>query len=160
MAKFCNFSETFLAFPEEFHCTKLVNDKFSNQPFNVMFYTITWLTRLTHLPQCRIYGSLDRVSIGSDNGLSPIRHQAIILTKAELLSTGIMVTNFSEYWIKLHFCSRKFVWKGRLRNGGHFLLGGWVKSSIHYSLVAASSRKANMHFVPCAAYAKSKWLYL
>ena len=28
--------------------------------------------------ECRIYTSLDRVGIGSDNGLSPIRRQAII----------------------------------------------------------------------------------
>ena len=34
--------------------------------------------QLTHLAQCRIYASVSRVSIGSDNGLSPIRHQAII----------------------------------------------------------------------------------
>ena len=33
---------------------------------------------LTHFPQCRIYASVNRVSICSDNGLSPIRHQAII----------------------------------------------------------------------------------
>ena len=33
---------------------------------------------LTHLPYCRIYASENRISIGSDNGLSPIRHQAII----------------------------------------------------------------------------------
>ena len=29
-------------------------------------------------PECRIYASVDRVSIGSDNGLSPIRRQPII----------------------------------------------------------------------------------
>ena len=29
-------------------------------------------------PLCRIYASLDQVSIGSNNGLSPIRRQAII----------------------------------------------------------------------------------
>ena len=28
--------------------------------------------------ECRIYASMNRVSIGSDNGLSPIRRQAII----------------------------------------------------------------------------------
>ena len=34
---------------------------------------------LTHLPLVpHIYASVNRVSIGSDNGLSPIRHQAII----------------------------------------------------------------------------------
>ena len=33
---------------------------------------------LNHLPSCRIYGLEDRISIGSDNGLSPSRRQAII----------------------------------------------------------------------------------
>ena len=33
---------------------------------------------LTHIPQCRISASMSQVSIGSDNGLSPFRHQAII----------------------------------------------------------------------------------
>ena len=33
---------------------------------------------LTHLPQCRIYASVNWVSIGSGNGLSPIWRQAII----------------------------------------------------------------------------------
>ena len=34
--------------------------------------------------------------IGSDNGLSPIRRQAIIWTNAELLSIGPLGTNFGE----------------------------------------------------------------
>ena len=33
---------------------------------------------LTHLPLCRIYASMNCVSIGSDNDLSPIRRQPII----------------------------------------------------------------------------------
>ena len=33
---------------------------------------------LTHLPQCCIYTSVNWDSINSDNGLSPIRRQAII----------------------------------------------------------------------------------
>ena len=37
-------------------------------------------------PQCRMYASVNRISIGSDNGLSPIRRQAIIWTSAGLLS--------------------------------------------------------------------------
>ena len=35
-----------------------------------------------------IYASVNRVSIGSDNGLSPIRRQIIILTSAGLLLIG------------------------------------------------------------------------
>ena len=44
----------------------------------------------------RIYASVNRVSIGSDNGLSPIRRQAIIWTSAWLLSIEPLGTNFSE----------------------------------------------------------------
>ena len=35
---------------------------------------------------------MNRVSIGSDNGLSPTRRLAIILTNAGLLSTGTLAT--------------------------------------------------------------------
>ena len=48
-------------------------------------------------PRCRIYVSVNRVSIGSDNGLSPIRRQAIIQAGAGLLSIGFSGTNFSEF---------------------------------------------------------------
>ena len=51
--------------------------------------------------QCRIYASPNRVSIGSHNGLSPIRRQAIILTRAVLLSNGHLGTSFCEIVIKI-----------------------------------------------------------
>ena len=41
------------------------------------------------------------VSISSDNGLWPIRRQAIILTNAGLLSIGPLETNFSAISIKI-----------------------------------------------------------
>ena len=41
-------------------------------------------------------------SIGSGNGLSPVRRQAITSTNAEWLLTGPLGTNFSEIWIKIH----------------------------------------------------------
>ena len=44
---------------------------------------------------------MNQVSIGSNDGLSPIRHQAIILTNAELLSIGTLATNFSEILTKI-----------------------------------------------------------
>ena len=45
--------------------------------------------------------------IGSDNGLSPGRHQAIIWSNAELLSIGPWGTNFSEMLIEIHTFSLK-----------------------------------------------------
>ena len=48
--------------------------------------------------------SVNWVSIGSDNGLSPSWHQAIIRTNVGLLLTGTLQTYFSEIWIKTqHF---------------------------------------------------------
>ena len=61
-------------------------------------------------PLCRIYASVDCVSIGSDNGLWPMRRQAI-----------------SKY---NYFHSRKCTWKYRLRNGGHFVQGEIIQQAI------------------------------
>ena len=45
--------------------------------------------------------------IGSDNGLSPGRRQAIIWTNAAILLIGPLGTNFSEISIKIHILSFK-----------------------------------------------------
>ena len=45
--------------------------------------------------------------IGSDNGLSPGRRQAIIWTNAGILSIGPLGTNFSEIFIECHTFSLK-----------------------------------------------------
>ena len=66
---------------------------------------------------CRIYAPLNWAVLGSGNGLSPARRQAIIWTNDDILSIGFPVTNFSETWIKIHqFLSRKNSWKCRLRD--------------------------------------------
>ena len=54
-----------------------------------------------------MYVSVNRVSIGSANGLLPIRRQAIIWTNAGLLSIGPLGTNFSEILIKIQNFSFK-----------------------------------------------------
>ena len=51
---------------------------------------------LTHLPLCHIYASVKWVSIGSDNGLSPVRRQAIFWTNAGILLIGPLGINLSE----------------------------------------------------------------
>ena len=50
----------------------------------------------TPTPPSAAYMSVNPVSIGSDNGLSPIRHQAITWTNAELSLIGPWGTNFTE----------------------------------------------------------------
>ena len=56
----------------------------------------------THLPLVpHIYASVNQISIGSDNGLSPIRSHAIIWTIDSLLSIGLLWIHFSDIWIKI-----------------------------------------------------------
>ena len=45
--------------------------------------------------------------IGSDNGLSPGRRQAIIWTNAGILLIGPLGTNFNEILIEIHIISFK-----------------------------------------------------
>ena len=53
---------------------------------------LTHWGRVTHICVVKL------TIIGSDNGLSPGRHQAIIWTNAGILSIGPLGTNFSEIW--------------------------------------------------------------
>ena len=64
---------------------------------------------VNYLPQCHIhvYASVNQVSIGWDNGLSPIQHQAIIWTYAGMLLIAPLGTNFSEILIEIQTFSRK-----------------------------------------------------
>ena len=78
-------------------------------------------SELTLLP---LYASVNQVSIGSDNGLSPIRRQAIIWTNAGLLSVESLGTIFSEILTRYKtFHSRKCIWKCHLWKGGLFVQG-------------------------------------
>ena len=66
--------------------------------------------------------------IGSDDGLSPGRWQAMIWINAEILLIGTLGIIFSEILKEfMHFHSRKFIWRYRLRNGGHFVQGKCVE---------------------------------
>ena len=57
--------------------------------------------RVTHICVCKL------TIIGSDNGLSPERHQAIIWTIAGIVLIGPLVTNFSEILIEIQTFSLK-----------------------------------------------------
>ena len=52
-------------------------------------------------PECRIYASVNRVRIGSGQGLLPIRYQVIIQLNAGLSSIGPLGTKFSGIVIKI-----------------------------------------------------------
>ena len=64
------------------------------------------------------------INIGSGNGLSAGRRQAIIWTSAGILLFGPSETNFSEFLIEIHtfsFTKMKCIWKYRVENVGHFV---------------------------------------
>ena len=83
-------------------------------------------------PYCHIYASLNLVSIGSDNGLLPIKHQAIIWTCAGLLSIGHLGTNFGEILIKIkNFVLTKMHLKMLSAQRHPFCPGGrWVNTCL------------------------------
>ena len=56
---------------------------------------------------CRIYASVNWISIGLGNGLSSIRHQATTWTNAYLFSIEPIGTNSSEIWMKIQNFSFK-----------------------------------------------------
>ena len=58
--------------------------------------TLTHWGRVTHICVSKL------TIIGSDNGLSPDRRQAVILTNAEILLIGPLWTNFNETSIEIH----------------------------------------------------------
>ena len=60
-----------------------------------MQFALTHWGRVTHICVSKL------TIIGSDNGLSPDRRQAIIWTNAGLLSIGPLRTNFSEILIEI-----------------------------------------------------------
>ena len=70
--------------------------------------------RVTHICLSKL------TTIGSDNGLSPGRRQAIIWTNAGILSIRTLGTNFSEILIQINtFSNKKMHLKCRLENVGH-----------------------------------------
>ena len=73
----------------------------ANESFICAHIFLTHWGRVMHI----CIGKL--ASIGSDNGLLPDRHQAIIWTNAEILLIGPMGTNFSEILIEIYIFSFK-----------------------------------------------------
>ena len=67
----------------------------------IAFIPLTHWGRVTHI----CVGNL--TIIGSDNGLSPGRRQAIIWTNVGILLTGRLGTNFSEIWTEIKAFSFK-----------------------------------------------------
>ena len=77
-------------------------------PFNTyLYYWNNLNTSLNHWGQVTHICARKLSIIGSDNGLSPDRRQAIIWTNARILSMGPLGTKLSEIWIAIHIFSLK-----------------------------------------------------
>ena len=77
---------------------------------------LTQWGRVTHICVSKV------TIIGSDNGFSPRRRQAIIWTNAGILLIGLLGTHFSDIFIENHtFWFKKCNWKCRVENDGHFV---------------------------------------
>ena len=86
----------------------------------VLFSFLTHWVREMHIYIC--VGNL--TIIGSDNGLSPGRRQAIIWTNAGILLIGFFGTNFSEILIKIYtFSLKKNAFENVARKWRPFCLG-------------------------------------
>ena len=73
-----------------------------------MLQPLTHWRRVTHISVSkRIYASVNQTIIGSDNGLSPGRRQAIIWINADILSVGPLGINFSEILMEIRTFSFK-----------------------------------------------------
>ena len=84
---------------------------------------LTHWGRVTHISVSKL------TTIGSDNGLSSGRSQAIIRANTGILLIGPLETSFGELLIGMlyDFHSRKFTWKCRLPKWRPFCPGGrWV----------------------------------
>ena len=86
------------------HLNRQWNDRWNETlrcPSNVTVIALTHWGRVTHI----CVGKL--IIIGSDNGLSPDRRQAIIWTNVGLMSIGPLRTYYSENLIKIQQFSLK-----------------------------------------------------
>ena len=83
-----------------------LNKRLSKQPWGWWFEMPSWPLRRQCNAACLnhwgwvIYASVKHTIIASDNGLSPIRHQAIIWSNAAVLSNRPLETYFSEILFK------------------------------------------------------------
>ena len=120
-AQMCKYNQqcALAGFPYKSIVTKRSSHSYI-QPLGIQAYP--WLN--SSLPSAA-YKSVNWVNIGSDNGLTPVWHQAITWTNDDLLSFGPLRTNFSEIRIKIQiFHSWKCIPKSCLRNSSHFVPGG------------------------------------
>ena len=82
-------------------CAYIYNAMYNYHVMSWWHWLLTHWGRVTHICVA------DLATIGSENGLSPVRRQAIIWTNAGILLIGPLGTNFSETLIRIQTFSLK-----------------------------------------------------
>ena len=125
------------------------------QGWNIAHYsmamTLTRWDRVTHICVSKL------TTIGSDNGLSPGRRQAIMWTNAGILLIGTLGTNFNEILSEIHtFSFKKMYLKISFAKWRPFCLGLNVlsDSTASLSLVNEGHFSTKIH---TSAYAVFIW---
>ena len=104
--------------------------------------------------------------IGSDNGLVPGRHQAIIWTNAGILLIGPLGTNYSQILIEIHiFSFKKMHWKMSSGKCLQFCLGlnvltlkgEWDFSGSHLPFWIRWLGNWKQHFLSCSLWDVAEW---
>ena len=91
-------------------------------------------TIVTHVNSLRPHLCISNVTIiGTDNGLSPVRRQAIIGTKTGILVIGPLGTNVRENWFEIRTFSFKKIYFEMSGNWRPFRLG--LNMLIHIGLL-------------------------
>ena len=92
------------------YCSLALNHRYDFNPFVTYTFGWHWLyskSKLTHWGRVILICISKLTIIGSDNGLSPGRRQAIIWTIDGILLIWPLRTKFSEVLIKIHILSSK-----------------------------------------------------
>ena len=114
--------------------------------------TLTLWGRVRHISVSKL------TIIGSDNGLSPDRHQAIIWTNAWLLLIGPLGTNFSEILIEiLIFSFTKMRFKVSSAKRRPFCLGLSVLR-VERCLIHSGRTQLRAHTAPHSSHKFSQWM--
>ena len=127
-------------------------------------FSSVWISPITHWGRVTHICVSNLTIIGSDNGLSPGRHQAIIRTNAGILLIGPLGTNFSEILIKiLTFSFKKMRLKVSSGKWRPFCLGLNVLSEGSHPSYGHNIKSFDkMHFLQCrcqnAMYSKCQFV--
>ena len=129
-------------------------------------YQGTLIKRLTHWGRVTHICVGKLIIIGSDNGLSPGRRQAIIWTNAGILLIGHLGTNFSEILIEIRtFSFKKMRLKVSSAKWRPFCLGLNVLNTISSAVVVMKlvlicpQRKVTTRYRECTGVFYYTWSY-